>query len=283
MRAQPRVGDRHVRVGTGPRRIHDNRKTRRRARAEQAHARPLGRAWHRTATNTCGPHGALSTKQRAEMAFGARTVPSPVNVSRSSTPTSCRSAMRFSATHPVKPFASSNSKEANMSDEQAKKPDHLKPVPEEELDEEEQEFRKLRRDLPGAKGASAVGIVAIGVAKIPGRNEFFRTHPDFRPVIPIVDLEVGMEKQFFAVAPSMVEALAGIGISVANHVLYLTVTSQGSVRIVPVRCANSDGEQNEYARTKELGLRAGTKEWVRLYTDQENKCYRVFPAPADRF
>jgi hypothetical protein len=30
-------------------------------------------------------------------------------------------------------------------------------------------------------------------------------------------------------------------------------------------------------------LRAGTKEWVRLYTDQENKCYRVFPAPADRF
>src|SRR5262249_29735282 len=128
VRAQPRVGDRHVRVGTGPRRIHDNRKTRRRARAEQAHARPLGRAWHRTATNTCGPHGPLPTKQRAEMAFGARTVPSPVNVSRSSTPTSCRSAMRFFATHPVKPFASSNSKEANMSDEQAKKDNPPSPI-----------------------------------------------------------------------------------------------------------------------------------------------------------
>ena len=158
-----------------------------------------------------------------------------------------------------------------------------KDVTGEELDADEKEFRNMRQDLPGVQGASAVGIVAISVGKIPGKNAFFRTHPDFRPVIPIVDLEVGMEKQFFAVAPSMVEALAGIGISVANHVLYLTVTSQGSVRIVPVRCANSDGEQNEYARTKELGLRAGTKEWVRLYTDQENKCYRVFPAPADRF
>jgi hypothetical protein len=152
-----------------------------------------------------------------------------------------------------------------------------------ELDEDEREFRNMRQDLPGVQGASAVGIVAISVGKIPGKNAFFRTHPEFRPVIPIVDLEVGMEKQFFAVTPSMVQALAGIGISVTNHVLYLTVTSQGLVRIVPVRCANSDGEQNEYARTKEIGLRAGIKKWVRLYTDQENKCYCVFTAPAERF
>jgi hypothetical protein len=156
-------------------------------------------------------------------------------------------------------------------------------IAEEALAEDEKEFRALRQDLPGVSGASAVGMVTIGVNKIPGKNMFFRTHPDFRPVIPIVDLEVGMEKQYFAVTPPMVEALAGIGISVTNHVLYLTVTSQGSVRIVPVRCANSDGEQNEYARTKEIGLRAGIEKWVRLYTDQENKCYCVFPAPVDRF
>jgi hypothetical protein len=154
---------------------------------------------------------------------------------------------------------------------------------EEQLDEAEKEFRAMRQDLPGVQGASAVGIVAIGVAKIPGKNMFFRTHPEFRPVVPIVDLEVGMEKQFFAVTPSMVEALAGIGITVTNHTLYLTVTSTGMVRIVPVRCANAEGEQNEYGRTKELGLRAGIKNWVRLFTDQENRCYQVFPAPADRF
>lgn len=39
---------------------------------------------------------------------------------------------------------------------------------EEELDEEEQEFRALRRDLPGVKGASSAGIVAISVGKTPG-------------------------------------------------------------------------------------------------------------------
>jgi hypothetical protein len=154
---------------------------------------------------------------------------------------------------------------------------------EEALDEDEKEFRALRQELPGVQGGSAAGIVAISVGKAPNKNAFFRTHPDFHPIIPIVDLEVGMEKQFFAVTPSMVEPLASIGISVTNHTLYLTMTSTGSVRIVPVRCANSDGEQNEWSRTKELGLRAGMKSWVRLYADQENKCYQVFPAPVGRF
>jgi hypothetical protein len=153
----------------------------------------------------------------------------------------------------------------------------------EQLDEEEQEFRQLRRDLPGVKGAAAAGIVTIGVAKIPGRNEFFRTHPDFRPVVPIVDTEVGMEKAYFAVTPGMVEALASIGITVTDHVLYLTITSRGAFKIVPVRGPNVDGDQNEYARTKEIGLVQAMEEWVRLYTDQENRCYRVYPAPTGRF
>jgi hypothetical protein len=156
-------------------------------------------------------------------------------------------------------------------------------VSNQELDEEEREFRALRRDLPGVKGASAVGIVAIGVNKIPGKNEFFRTHPDFRPVVPIVDLEVGMERQFFAVTDDMMEALASIGITVSDHTLYLTVTSRGAVRIVPVRCPDMDGDQNEYNRTKELGLVRGEQEWLRLYTDKDNRVYKIFPAPAGRF
>ncbi len=153
----------------------------------------------------------------------------------------------------------------------------------EELDEEEKEFSSLRRDLPGVKGASAVGIVSIGVAKVPGKNMFFRTHPDFRAIVPIVDLEVGMDRHYFAVTDEMVAALAGIGISVSNHALYLTVTSMGGVKIVPVRQADADGEQNEYARTKEIGLIRGMTEWVRLYTDLENKNYQTFPAVAGRF
>jgi hypothetical protein len=167
--------------------------------------------------------------------------------------------------------------------EAAANPASVPQADQEQLDAEEQEFRAMRRDLPGVKGASASGIVAISVGKAPAKNEFFRTHAEFRPIVAMVDLEVGMERQFFAVTKEMITALHGIGITVSDHVLYLTVTSRGVVRIVPVRLPNSDGEQNEYNRTKEIGLTQGIKEWVRLFTDQENHCYQVFPAPAGRF
>jgi hypothetical protein len=101
--------------------------------------------------------------------------------------------------------------------------------------------------------------------------------------VPLVDIEIGMERSFFAVAPDMIDPLAAIGIAVSDAVLYFTVTSRGALRIVPVRCANGDGEQNEYNRTKEIGLVTATDRWVRLYTDLENACYKVFEAPEGRF
>jgi hypothetical protein len=165
--------------------------------------------------------------------------------------------------------------------------DTLKPkleiVP--DLDDDEREFRAMRRDLPGVKGSSAVGIVSIGVSKLPGsvKNEFFRTHPEFAMVTALHPAEVGMENYYFACTDEMVQALDVIGVSVSDHSLYLTVSQRGSVKIVPVRCANKEGDQNEYARTKEIGLAQGKEGWVRLYTDQENKCYKVFHAPEGRF
>jgi hypothetical protein len=115
------------------------------------------------------------------------------------------------------------------------------------------------------------------------KNEFYRTHADFRPVVPLVDIEVGMERHYIAVAPNMIEPLSGIGITVTDHTLYLIVTPRGGLRIIPVRGPNQDGEQNEYARTKEAALIDGIDAWVRMYVDRENSAYKSFPAPADRF
>jgi hypothetical protein len=101
--------------------------------------------------------------------------------------------------------------------------------------------------------------------------------------VPIVTHEVAKEQQFFVVSADMVEALNAIGITVADHTLYFTVTPRSAYRICPVRQANADGEQNEYNRTREIGLIRGIDEWVRLYHDEPNNCYNVFPAPAGRY
>ena len=170
-----------------------------------------------------------------------------------------------------------------MSDE-AKKPDHLKLVPGEELDKEEKEFRALRRDIPGVKGAADAGMLTISVGKQPiPKNTFYRTHPDFRPVVPIVIVEVGMDKHFVAVMPAMIEPLASMGITVVDHTLYLTVTPEGGLRIIPVRGPNAEGVQNEWDRTKEAALIEAIDAWFRMYTDRTNNAYKNFPAPAGRY
>jgi hypothetical protein len=171
-----------------------------------------------------------------------------------------------------------------MSDETAKPKLEIVLPTEEQLDEEEKEFRQLRRDLPGVKGAADVGLLTIGVGKQPSpKHEFYRTHKDFRPVVPLVDVQVGMDSHFVAVAPNMIEPLSGIGITVTDHVLYLIVTPRGGLRIIPIRGPDQDGDMNEWHRTKEMALIDGIDRWVRMYSDRENSAYKSFPAPAGRF
>src|SRR6516162_5205273 len=147
-----------------------------------------------------------------------------------------------------------------MMAEEAKKPDHLKVVTEEELDEEEKEFRALRRDIPGVKGAGEAGMLTVSVGKQPSpKHIFYRTHATFRPIVPLVTVVAGMDVHFVAVLPHMIEPLAGMGIMVADHTLYLIVTEEGGFRIIPVRGPNTEGEVNEWDRTKEMSLLAGVE------------------------
>jgi hypothetical protein len=175
-------------------------------------------------------------------------------------------------------------KVTNMStSDDPKKPD-LKIVSEEELDEEEREFRALRRDLPGVKGAADIGMLTISVGRQPTpKNIFFRTHKTFRPIVPLVNVEVGMDRHFVAVMPNMIEPLASIGITVTDHILYLTVTPEGGLRIIPVRGPNVEGEQNEWDRTKEIALIDAINGWFRMYTDKANNAYKSFAAPVGRY
>jgi hypothetical protein len=170
-----------------------------------------------------------------------------------------------------------------MAEEQAKKPD-LKLVPEEELDEEEREFRALRRDVPGVKGAAEAGMLTISVGRQPSpKHTYYRVHPTFRPVFAMVNVEVGMDKHFIAVMPNMIEPLASMGIMTADHTLYLTVTPEGGLRIIPVRCVNEEGEQNEWDRTKEMALIQAQDAWYRMYSDKANNAFKNFPAPDGRY
>jgi hypothetical protein len=181
-----------------------------------------------------------------------------------------------------KPEQAEAEQQANTGDEAAKKT--FSPELVAELDKEEEEYRLLRRDVPGAKGASTAGMLTISVGKEPlPKHSFFRTHPTFMPVVALVTIEVGMDRKYVAVLPHMIEPLAAMGITATDHVLYLTITSDGALRIVPVRCPNEDGEQNDWDRTKQIALIEGIDDWVRMYSDMPNHARKCFHAPKGQF
>jgi hypothetical protein len=148
----------------------------------------------------------------------------------------------------------------------------------EQLDADEEEYRRMRRDLPNVAGAAATGLLALGVSKAPDKNDFFRTKKGFCPVVDMVSVVAGMEYKFFAVDEKMLNPLASIGIRTAPHVLYLTITTQGVLRVIPVRCVDETGDRNEYSSTKEKTLLDAQDTWMRLWSDVKQGNYRGHPA-----
>jgi hypothetical protein len=151
----------------------------------------------------------------------------------------------------------------------------------EQLDEDEAMLRALRIDLPGTAGAPS-GIIAITcTARFP-KKEFIRCSPN-TIAMNMVDHAAGMEVEFHAVAPKMVEALVAIDIYPVPYKLYQIITADGGFLIMAVKQADADGGQNEWTRSKEITLAQAQKGWVRPLSDKANGRYRCFPAPPGRF
>jgi hypothetical protein len=152
-----------------------------------------------------------------------------------------------------------------------------------DLDEDERALRALRLDLPGSNVAVPNGIIALTVSKrFPGR-EFFRAHPDYHPTMHVIDHAAGLDLEYHVVSPSMVPELASIGVDVLPHRIYVTMTTEGAIRLIPARQADIDGSQNEWNRTREVVLLRGMTHWVRAISDRANGRYRVFQAAEGRF
>ena len=149
--------------------------------------------------------------------------------------------------------------------------------------EEEQEFRRLQSGVAGVKGSAEAGLVTISVNKQPWKNKFFRTSKEFRSGVNMVVFEKGLDKSFVIVDPCMVEPLEAIGIAVSDFRLYLIISPEGALRIIPVRCADKEGNVNAWSETMEHALIEGYDKWVRVFADMPNGSYRTFPAPPERY
>jgi hypothetical protein len=81
--------------------------------------------------------------------------------------------------------------------------------------------------------------------------------------------------------------LKSLKISPAPFRVYLIQTEADVLRLVPVRQARKDGNQNIWDATIEIALHKAMKEWVRVYNDPDRQDdeggWKYFPAALGRF
>jgi hypothetical protein len=110
---------------------------------------------------------------------------------------------------------------------------------------------------------------AIGVRKLlthvpvgkPGNQDGFRVHPnpEFQRNLPVHILR--NEREIYLVTPEMLAELAGECVGVT---MYTAISSQGVLRLWPVRLPGPDGKDLAWWSTEREAAELAKKQWVRI-------------------
>jgi len=135
---------------------------------------------------------------------------------------------------------------------------------------------RRRQDFDKLVGAKRQ-ITSVPVAK-PGRQMWFRTHPDLNYQISAALLRWEEDETQFFVAPQVYSDL----VTEAKRVVLRTVvTPQGSVRLWPIRLPNPDGLDNEWFVSARRVAEIAERQWVRMVANRETRGYDVYTATSD--
>ncbi len=133
-----------------------------------------------------------------------------------------------------------------------------------------------RQDFDVLVGAQRQ-LTAVPVGK-PGRQTWFRVHPDPDWQIQAALLDWDDDGTQFYVAPHVYPDLAA---EVKRVVLRTVVTAQGTPRLWPIRQPNPDGTDNEWFQSARQVATRAEREWCRMVANREAHGYDVFTAAGD--
>jgi hypothetical protein len=133
--------------------------------------------------------------------------------------------------------------------------------------------------LPPAYDAIAVKkVLATVPVRKPGKHDFVRVRPEpeFRETVGLI--QIGDDREFYAVSPVLVAELAG---EYAIYMLYTTINRQGTLVLWPVRMPESDGKQNEWSRSAHEAAALAVEKWVRVTANRNLGAYEICHAQGE--
>lgn len=111
----------------------------------------------------------------------------------------------------------------------------------------------------------------------PGKNTFFRVQPDWTATAEFLEID-GDKRVLYLVLPGILLDIAEEAkLTVSVKTLYLYVDREGAVGLWPVS-VGSDVADNRYKETAREALESAERKWVRVRTNQSERCYEVHDA-----
>jgi hypothetical protein len=138
----------------------------------------------------------------------------------------------------------------------------------------------LRIDQTNINQIAAKKLLLTVRVKKPGKQEWFRVHPDpeYRVTVALFQEEgESIEKETFLILPSARAYLLDNEYSL--NTLYLYVTTQNNPGIWAVRLP--DGRKNDWQSTAAAAVELAMTKWVRIAANMTNRANDVFEAPGD--
>lgn len=114
--------------------------------------------------------------------------------------------------------------------------------------------------------------------KKPGKQMWFRAHPDPEMQIDTYLLEYAEDKSFYYVHP---EAMKNIRDDVKRVRLLTCVSLAQEVFLWPIKLPNGDGNPNPWNTSALAAADVASHSWVRVYADMNQSRYRTIKASAD--
>ena len=135
---------------------------------------------------------------------------------------------------------------------------------------------RLSQDFAATLGVKKA-LLTVPVRK-PGRQDFFRVHPDVDWRLETVILELKEERETYLVDQSLWGQLPG---ELIPKVLYTAMNRQGVLMLWPIRLPGEDGRHDEWNRSALEAAEMAQKEWIRMVANMSLGAYEVYRAVAD--
>lgn len=126
-----------------------------------------------------------------------------------------------------------------------------------------------------------LGITSVQLTvhrRKPGRQDWFRTHPDRKWRLTTAVLEDKLEGETYLVDKALWPSL---GDEIVPKLLIPTITKQGMVSIWSIRLPGPDGRLDEYNRSALGAAQIAETQWIRMKANRGAGAYEVQRAPSN--